>query len=252
MGISMTTITRTINNNLVDLHSHIIYGVDDGATAKEESITYLKEAAKYGIKNIVCTPHICRGNTEKIERIKRNFLEIREEAYKLGITLYLGSEILMSEDTCRLLQEKRLCSLNGTRYVLVEFKRNENMDIDHLIYMLDELIDMGYAPVLAHPELYSNYRNIKYIRKIRESGVLLQLDATSIYKKTSNRSVYKFAKKLLNEKLIDLVASDTHCNKKRNYVAYHKAYKIISRKYGRKYANIIFVENPRQILQINN
>ncbi len=248
----MTIITRTINNKLVDLHSHIIYGVDDGAKTKEESIAYLKEAAKYGIKNIVCTPHICRGNAEKIERIKRNFLDIREYAEKEGIKLYLGSEILMSEDTCQLLQEKRLRSLNGSKYVLVEFRRNENMDIDSLIYMLEEITDMGYVPVLAHPELYTNYRNIKYIRRIRESGVLLQLDATSIYKRTSNRSVYKFSKKLLKEKLIDLVASDTHCNKKRNYLTHSKAYKIISRKYGKKYANIIFVDNPRQILQIND
>lgn len=248
----MTTITQIINNKFIDIHSHIIYGVDDGAKTKEESIKYLYEAKKNGVHSIICTPHICHGNIEKIERIKERFLELREYAKIIGINLYLGNEILMTAKTLDLLKRKRLRSLDGKEYVLVEFKRNENMDIESLIYMLEELMDIGYIPILAHPELYVNYRDISYIKKIKESGVLLQLDATSIYKKTTTRKIYKFSKKLLREKLIDFVASDTHCTKKRNYIAYHKAYKKISKKYGKEYANILFVENPKQILNIQN
>lgn len=252
MDINMITTIPTTNNTFIDIHSHIIYGVDDGAKTKEDSIKYLQEALKCGIHSIICTPHICHGNIEKIEKIKKNFLEVREYAKELGIDLYLGTEILMTEETANLLKRKRLRSLDGNEYALVEFKRNENMDIDSLIYMLEEIMDIGYIPILAHPELYINYRNISYIRRIRESGTLLQLDATSICKKTTTKEIYKFSKKLLQEKLIDFVASDTHCNKKRNYLTYHKAYKKISKKYGKKYANILFVENPRQILNINN
>lgn len=246
----MTTITPTINNKLIDIHSHIIYGVDDGAKTKEESIKYLEEALKQGVHSIICTPHICQGNIDKIQKIKQNFLEIKEYATSIGINLYLGTEILMTGTTANLLKRKRLRSLDGKEYALVEFKRHENMDIDSLIYMLEELIDIGYIPILAHPELYINYRDISYIKKIRESGILLQLDATSICKKTATRKIYKFSKRLLREKLIDFVASDTHCNPKRNYIAYNKAYKTISKKYGKEYANVLFVENPKQILDI--
>ena len=248
----MTTITRITNNKFIDIHSHIIYGVDDGAKTKKESIKYLHEAAKHGVHSIICTPHICHGNIEKIEKIKKHFLEIREYAKIMGINLYLGNEILMSSKTLELLRTKRLRSLDGKQYVLVEFRRNEKMDIDNLIYMLEELMDIGYIPILAHPELYINYRDISYIKKIRESGVFLQLDATSICRKTTTRKIYKFSKKLLREKLIDFVASDTHCTKKRNYIIYNKAYKKISKKYGKEYANILFVENPKQILNIQN
>lgn len=247
----MTTITQT-TNKFIDIHSHIIYGVDDGAKTREDSIRYLNEALKQGVRRIICTPHMCHGSVEKIEKIIRNFLEIREYASRIGIELYLGSEILMTSKTVELLKRKRLRSLDGKEYVLVEFKRNENMDIDSLIYMLEELMDIGYIPILAHPELYINYRDISIIKRIRESGVLLQLDATSMYRKTTTRKIYKFSKKLLRESLIDFVSSDTHCNAKRNYVSYKKAYKKISRKYGKRYANILFIENPKQILNINN
>lgn len=248
----MTTITQTTNNKFIDIHSHIIYEVDDGAKTKEASIKYLQEALQQGVHSIICTPHICHGNIEKIEKIKKHFLEIREYATSIGINLYLGTEILMTAKTADLLKRKRLRSLDGKSYALVEFKRNENMDIDSLIYMLEELMDIGYIPILAHPELYINYRNISYIKRIKESGVLLQLDATSIYKKTTTRKIYKFSKKLLREKLVDFVASDIHCTLKRNYITYNKAYKKISKKYGEEYANILFIENPKQILNIYN
>lgn len=249
MGINMITTTQTITNKLVDIHSHIIYDVDDGSDSKEKSIEYLNEAKKCGVEKIVCTPHIRRGNREKIEKIIRNFLDIKMYADELGISLYLGTEILVIENTCELLKKKRLRSINGNKYILVEFKRDENIDIDTLIYRLEELADTGYIPILAHPELYINYRKINDIRRIRESGVLLQLDATSINKSTTTSKIYKFSKKLLKERLIDVVASDTHCTKKRNYLAFAKAYKMVSKKYGKEYADIIFKENPNEIIK---
>ena len=252
MGINMITTTRTITNNLVDIHSHIIYDVDDGSDSKEKSIEYLKEAKKCGIEKIVCTPHIRRGNREKIEKIIKHFLELRTYAEKLEIELYLGTEILITENTCELLKKKRLRSINGNKYILVEFRRDENMDIDNLIYKLEELSDTGYIPILAHPELYVNYRKINDMKRIRDCGVLLQLDATSINKSTTTSKIYKFSKKLLKERLIDVVASDTHCIKKRNYLSFYKAYKFVSKKYGQEYADIIFKENPNEIIKEQN
>jgi len=244
----MTTITQITNNKFIDIHSHIIYDVDDGAKTRDQSIKYLDQALKMGVHSIICTPHICHGRKEKIEKIIRNFLDIREYAIKIGIHLYLGMEILMTPKTVELLKDKRLRSLDGKKYVLVEFKRNETTDIDTLIYMLEEIMDLGYIPILAHPELYINYRNISDIKKIKESGILLQMDATSICKKSTNRKVYKFSKKLLKEKFIDFVASDMHCSKMRNYRFYKKAYKAVSKKYGKGYADILFIENPKQVL----
>lgn len=243
----MTTIIPTINK-LYDIHSHLIYGVDDGSKDLKTSIQYLNEAKTNGINVIVLTPHIRYGKLKKIQEIKSHFLILQTYAEKLNIKLYLGTEIMLTNKTCDLLRKKWLRSIDGGKYVLVEVKRNERMDIDELIYRLEEILGMGYQPILAHPELYINYREVSDIRKIKDSGVLLQMDATSIVRKYTDRATYKFSKKLLKERLVDFIASDTHCTKKRSYVAYTKAYKYIQKKYGKGYADVLFSKNAEYIL----
>lgn len=231
----------------IDIHSHLIFDVDDGSKSLENSIKYLKEIKKINLSNVICTPHMYHGRREKALKIIENFKILREEANKLGINLYLGNEILYNEKTLELLKTKKLTTLNRSNYVLLEFKRNENMDIDVLINSLEEFIEAGYKVILAHPELYINYRNINYIRRIKEIGVMLQMDATSILKNKTNSKVYKFSKRLLKERLIDIVASDSHCTKKRDFLSLKKAYKKIYKK-DKEYANIIFYENPLKII----
>ena len=145
---------------------------------------------------------------------------------------------------------KKLTTLNKSDYLLIEFKRSESMDIDSLIDSLEEFIEAGYKVVLAHPELYINYRSISYMKKIKEIGVMLQMDATSILRSKTNSRVYKFAKSLLKEKLVDIVASDSHCTKERNFSSLNDAYKKIYKK-DKNYANIIFYENPLKIIEKN-
>ncbi len=232
----------------IDIHSHIVFDVDDGSKSLEQSIKYLKEIKKIGMNKVVCTPHMKHGKKEKALKIVKNFKILREEANKLNIKLYLGNEIMYSDQIVDLLKHKKITTLNNSNYVLVEFKRNENMDIDTVLDSLEELIENGYNVILAHPELYHNYRNIEYIKKIKELGVMLQLDATSILRRRTNREIYKFSKKLLKERLIDIVASDSHCTKKRDFLSMKKAYKKIKNKYGKTYANIIFYENQSEIV----
>ena len=233
---------------MIDIHTHLLFDVDDGSKSLEQSIKYLKEIKKIGMNKVVCTPHIQTGNKERVLKIISNFKILREEALKLGINLYLGNEILYSENTIELLKHKKITSINNSKYVLVEFKRNETMSISQVVSFFEELIEQGYKPILAHPELYFKYQHISYMRRLKENGVMLQVDATSFFKKTSNRKVSKFTKRMLQEYLIDVVASDSHCTKKRNFKILKKAYKKVKRKNGKKYANIIFNENPLEII----
>lgn len=233
---------------MIDIHTHLLFGVDDGSKTLEQSLKYLKEIKKIGMNKVVCTPHIQTGNKERVLKIVSNFKVLREEAARLGITLYLGNEILYSENTAELLKTKKIIGINGAKYVLVEFKRNETMRVSQIISFFEELIELGYKPILAHPELYFKYQHISYMRRLKENGVMLQVDATSLFKKTSNRKVAKFTKKMLQEYLIDVVASDSHCTKKRNFKILKKAYKKVKRKNGKKYADIIFNENPLKII----
>lgn len=249
MAINMIIIMQAMTNNIIDIHSHIIFGVDDGAKTLEDSINSIQQLKELGIKKVVCTPHICHGNIEHIKKIKENYLKIREIAIMNDIELYLGSEILITSETTDLLLKKRLRPLNGKKYVLVEFKRNENIERDKIISLLEDIIDIGYKPILAHPELYINYRDIRFLKKLKEIGVLLQLDANSIVKKKTTYKVYKYSKKLLKNRLIDIIASDNHSNKIRNYSVLKEAYEVINKKYGWDYTNILFCINPSEVLK---
>ena len=81
---------------MVDIHSHIIFNVDDGSKLLEQSIRELKQIKKIGLEEVICTPHMKSGNIDKIMKIKENYLHLVEEANKLGIKLYLGNEIKYS------------------------------------------------------------------------------------------------------------------------------------------------------------
>ena len=232
----------------IDIHSHIIFDVDDGSKSLEQSIKSLEQIKKIGLEDVVCTPHFRSGNIDKIVKTKENYLKLKEKAKELNINLYLGNEILYTDKIITLLKRNRLLTLNNTKYVLIEFKRNETMDIHAIINILEELVENGYKPILAHPELYINYRNIEDMYKIKETGTMLQMDATNIVKNKTTSKIYKFSKKLLNERLIDIVASDSHCTKKRSYLPFIKAYKKVSKKYGREYADILFKRNPSLVL----
>ena len=123
------------------------------------------------------------------------------------------------------------------------------MEEDKAISLLEDIIDIGYKPILAHPELYNNYRNIKFLNKLKERGILLQLDASSILRSKTPSKIYKFSKKLLKQRMIDIVASDNHSNEKRNYNTYKKAYDVINKKFGDEYTELLFSINPNEVLK---
>lgn len=230
--------------NYIDIHSHIIFGVDDGSKSLEQSMKYLLEIKKIGLESVVCTPHCKSGNIDKIVEIKQKYEELKKYADILDINLYLGNEVMYSDKVMKLLKRNRLLTINNSKYVLLEFKRNERAPISSILSVLEEVMENGYKVVLAHPECYINYRNIESIRKIKDTGVLLQIDATSLF----NRKTKKIVKKMLKEGLADIVASDSHCTKKRSYKIFKKAYKRIKRKYGFDYANALFYENPSLVI----
>ncbi len=231
---------------MIDIHSHIVFDVDDGSKTLEQSIKYLKEAKKVGVNKVVCTPHMSRDNKEKALKIVKNFKELKKEADKIGVELYLGNEIMYKENTLKLLKGRKITTLNNSKYLLVEFKRGENRNFENIINALNDFLDNGYIPILAHPEFYINYRNIDNYRKLKENGVLLQIDGTSLINKSSFKT-RRFAKKLIKERLVDFVASDTHCTKKRDYKSLKKAYDKV-KKIDKNYANIIFCENQLEIV----
>ena len=144
-----------------DMHSHLLYGIDDGSKDISESITLLKEAEKQGITELMITPHYIEDskyNCNNKEKIKR-FNELKEEVEKekINIKLYLGNEVLINENILKLIKNKEITTLNNSKYILIEFPLGKMLyNTKDLIY---NLIVKGYVPILAHPERYRIFQN---------------------------------------------------------------------------------------------
>ena len=232
---------------MIDIHNHIIFDVDDGSKSLDESIKYLDEIKSVGIEKVVCTPHInVKHKSSPLDKIRNNYNILKEEANKRGIELLLGNEAMYSSNIIDLLNRKEVLTLNNTKYVLVEFKRNENMDEENIYNAFSRIIDAGYRPILAHPELYSHYRKMEFVKKLKNMGVIIQIDSTSLLM-TAPIEIYMFAHKLIKNYLVDIVATDSHCSKDRNFRSLYQAYKVVSRK-NKGYADTIFHDNQNEII----
>ena len=201
---------------MIDIHSHILPGVDDGSKGMEMSIKMAKMYLDNGIKRIIATPHYIDGiknnsiekNMMVVEGLKK---ELQRE--EIDIEISLGNEVLVSLEILKGLQDKKINTLNSSRYILIELPM-----FDIPIYvedMLYEIMLKGYIPVLAHPE-----RNTKIIENPNilysyiKNGVLAQLNLPSLEGKYGGK-IKGTAEILLKHNMIHFLGTDTHNDKTR-------------------------------------
>ena len=141
---------RTEMMKIIDVHAHILPGVDDGSENWNESIEMLRMAYEQGIRTIIATPHYHQG--QDIERLKETTGILRQEAQKLDpeYGIFLGQELMDSEGILDELRKGRALTMAGSRYVLIEFL--PNVSYSRLYQRLRQLQGAGYIPILAHAE----------------------------------------------------------------------------------------------------
>ena len=226
---------------MIDIHSHILPYVDDGSKGKESSIKMLKDLCDIGVTDLFLTPHY-RGkyNLEK-NQILEIFNQFKEDAKDIPINLYVGREINIDNESIEKFFKGELLSLNGTKYVLIEFHYHNYFDIVEAVYML---VNKGYIPIVAHPERYE-YLELEDIEEIKSIGGLIQINASSLIRKF-DKGRYKIAKRLIKEDLVDFVASDHH-----DFRALYRAdaKKVVEKKFGKDVAEDLFYNNPMKIIK---
>ncbi len=196
---------------MIDIHTHIIPGVDDGSPNLETSINMIKHEIEIGVESIICTPHHIYHRYEKsVEEIKERFNELNEEVKRLNlpVKLYLGQEICYThrEDIIKMLKEHRLLTLNNTNRVLLEFSfTREPEDLLDIIY---NFTINGYQVIIAHIERYE-WITLEKVVMLRNEGALIQINSNSYLGLTTWKEK-RFTRKLLKKGLVDYVASDTH------------------------------------------
>lgn len=235
--------------NLIDIHSHILPGVDDGADSLAMSVRMLKIAADDGISKIVLTPHNKPGHRHiHFSKIASKVEELREmmSEENIEIELYMGSELYYRSGLSEEIENDMSATLAGSRYVLLEFTPLEGFDyIRNGCY---SLLMGGYYPILAHVERYQNVRTQKHgIDELIEMGCYIQVNAGSIMGKNGAKAK-RTVKKLLKRQQVHFIATDAH-DLKRRAPQLSDCADYIKKKYGEDYGEKIFCENPLCVIR---
>lgn len=233
---------------MIDIHSHILFGVDDGAETFEESMELIKEEVEKGVSHIIFTPHFNKRNYHQDkDKISANFHSLKEATQKenLNVELYLGNEVYMDFNNYDSIIENGFTTLAESKYILVEF--NELIPPDNMPEICYEINVSGYIPIIAHAERYEIlYKNRQMLIDVLNEGAHLQVNASSILHK-ENKERNKLANFLLKSKLVSFVASDVHNTTSRKFYL-DEAYKEVSKKYGQEYTNQIFKHNQFHVI----
>ena len=236
-------------NQFVDIHCHILPGVDDGAQTPEETKAMLEKAWDEGIQIMVATPHYHkqRGKND-ISLIKKQLLLARKLAKEVHpkMQICLGMEIYYGEDVPELLKTGKAVSIRKSRYILVEFSPGD--DFQYILNAVRKLQMSGYSVIIAHIERYNCLRaDLSNVEYLREMGAYLQVNAGSITG-SYGRSVKKFLREALKAHLVQLVGTDAHGPEKRS-PKMQEAYKEVVKRCGEEYADQIFGQNAKKVLR---
>jgi protein-tyrosine phosphatase len=202
---------------IVDIHSHIIPGIDDGAKNMEMTLEMLKNAEREGTKEIIATPHyLLEYGEATIEEVKNHVKKLNEllEDEKIDVKIYSGQEVYFSEKIIEDYMNGEIGTLNDSRYMLIEFpmeKFNEN-----IFDILYELQVRDIVPIIAHPERYKPFmKTPTLINDFINQGYLFQVNAGSIQGKFGE-NVRKTADIFLTNNIYNFIGSDAHNITNRN------------------------------------
>lgn len=234
---------------MIDLHSHVLPGIDDGAKTFENSIAIARELSEQGVTDLIATPHyICdtiytsprSDNAKLLEQLQQT---LKEEG--IDINVYLGNELYIDESIRKLIENKTVSSLADSEYVLLEFPLNNAYP--NYEDIIGDLIQSGYKVVLAHPERYAITQNdFQILVDLYDMGVLMQCNLGSFLGKY-DKHAEKTAVKLAKNKMIYGLGSDIHHVRRDDSIL--KAIKRLKKYYREDELDKLLNENPRKILK---
>ncbi len=233
----------------IDIHSHILPGIDDGAENFETSMQMLRIAQKQGIHSIILTPHYKpmhhNAHPESLAALRERLLEgMKREGLDIG--LYLGNEFYFHSGMFQKLEEKQACTMAGSAYVLIEFGPMDSFGtIRNGLY---EALSQGYRPILAHVERYGSVSSQRgRVEEMVQMGCYIQINAGSVMGKFGF-AARQFTKRLLGDGLVHFVATDSH-NAGNRSPQLAECEKYISRKFSGEYAKRLFWDNPLCVIR---
>lgn len=230
---------------MIDLHSHILPGLDDGAQNLQESLAMARMAVDSGIRAMVATPHC---SDDRRQEVYEAWLLLKDalKENEIPLRLFMGMEIFGTSETARMLYEGELLTLNGSRYPLVEFSFRSDGEQETRI--LQSIRKAGFRPVVAHPERYLYVQeDPRLINRWCQMGCLLQVNRGSLMGRFGHRA-QAMAIALLNRGFAAAIASDAHSVRMRTpWMADIK--KLLTREFSGAYARQLLRDNPKKIIK---
>lgn len=233
---------------MIDMHCHILPGIDDGASDLEEALEMARIAESEGIKKIVNTSHFhpefkYTMGEELVEAI--NSFNVALKANKIDLEVLIGNEIYYTDEIIEELHNLNFHTLNNSKYLLIEFSpMNVPKNLADVVY---EVKLKGYIPVLAHVERYNNIiENPNIIYDCIKEGAIIQVNASSILGK-HGKEIKKVSDILLDNNMIHIVASDAHGSERRR-PQLREAYEFVKNKYSEETADNLFKNNQSLII----
>lgn len=232
---------------MVDIHSHILPFIDDGARTLDEALQMASIAAKNGINHIVATSH---GNyyPYTLDEYRKSFQRLQHAIRErnIPVTLYAGMEIFMDDQVFSLIDEKKLLTINSTNNLLVEFPFEE--DPDRVCDSIAKLIKKQYNIVLAHPERYIFIqKNPEMAYYLEDMGCVLQVNRGSILGEFGERC-RNLAIRMMDDGIVKVIATDAHDTEYRS-PSIQKLVKLLERRYSPLEIRLWMSENPSRIIK---
>ncbi|HBY62333.1 MAG TPA: exopolysaccharide biosynthesis protein [Solibacterales bacterium] len=231
---------------MIDIHSHILPGIDDGAENLEVSLEMLRMAAESGTTDIVATPHASFEFPYDGPRARSLLAEVRE-AVGSRINVHLGCDLHLHHENIRnAVAEPAAYTVNGGRYLLVEFSDLLILPATEAIF--EEMRQAGIVPIVTHPERNPLLQvRIERMKQWAAGGVLLQVTADSFLGRWG-REARECAARLMDLNLVHAVASDAHGAKDRT-PRLDRAFEYVSRRWGEARAERLFRANPAAVIR---
>ena len=197
---------------MIDIHTHILPELDDGARNIYQTMEMIKEAEKAGFTDIITTSHYIENEYDVPKSDRDTIIEALQDnlnSENINIKLYNGAEAYITDILCELVEKKIIPTLANSRYVLFELSLSGSKVL-YLNQVIEDLITNGFTPIIAHPERYEIVQNnpniaIEWIKK----GVLLQANYASIIERYGHKSKQTLIK-LLNADAIHFLGTDCH------------------------------------------
>ena len=239
---------------MIDIHSHIVFDVDDGPKSLEESLNLISESYRQGVRTLVSTSHRRKDMFETPEeKIHANFLRIKEAAEKKfpDLSILYGGELYYTEDLRQKLEKNLVPTMDSSRYALIEFSMTTPWRDMH--QALTKVLMLGITPLVAHIERYNALENKPdRVQEIINMGCYTQVNSNHVLKPKlfgDKEKVFKQrGRYFLEANLVHCIASDMHnLDKRPPYMK--EAYDLVTKTYGQARAQALFKENMQALLE---